>query len=85
MDLSACPDAFARFECEAPHRFAYETALLAQSLRVLGSATETRVKVNAEGLMLLQHRVRDKADHFSYVSFYMLADAVDGELDGEVA
>ena len=44
-----------------------------------------RVKVNAEGMMLLQHRVRDKEDRHSYVSFYLLSESEDVDEDDDAA
>jgi hypothetical protein len=73
---------FDLFEVKSPVLFAYKLSLMERALKPLADSEKTFIRVNGDGILSLQHLIRQAEGQKTYVDFYVLANE-DGNLAGE--
>lgn len=79
IDFSNPEEAFTDFVCPHNFRFDYRLGLLVQAVKPLSEAEKTRIRINADGMLALQHLIRLPDKDKIFVECMLVADVGLGE------
>jgi hypothetical protein len=74
-------ESFSSFECASPQQYRYQLSLLQHALRALSDSHQTFIRMNAEGMLCLQHKIDHGQNELSFVEFVILPED-DGDDEG---
>jgi cell cycle checkpoint protein len=71
VDYPKDSEAFEAFECQELQMFTYKLKSLQPSVKALNQAVKTQMRLNARGLLSLQHMIKSD-NHTSFVDFFIV-------------
>jgi cell cycle checkpoint protein len=72
---------FVSFECEAPIQFIYPLRSMVFSMKALSISKEVYIRVNASGMMSVQHLVEASDGKVTFMDFLIVAEAAETDCD----
>jgi cell cycle checkpoint protein len=73
VDFAQGADSFSHFECPVQLCYEYRLTLLHQAAKPLADAEKTFLRMNSEGMLSIQHLIRQADGQKTYVDFFLLA------------
>lgn len=80
VDYPKDSEVFESFECETTCSFSYKLALLQPAVKALGLSHKTQLRINENGVLSIQHMIRDEDKNISFVDF-LVAPCVNADDD----
>lgn len=85
IDFPQGDESFVQFICHERYEFDYRLSLLKQAGKVLHHAKKTYLRMNAEGMLSIQHMIEHPSGKKSYVDYFVLADVTFQDQDSTEA
>lgn len=85
VQFPSSSEAFVHFSCSVPFlSWTYALSALEGGMKALSAANETYIRINGEGIMLIQHQMPVGPGQEAFVDFLICANVADGdEEDGQ--